>query len=263
MRRSPLVLAVLLGCSAVTPASAFSGVAYQGEARATDSGNLMYEEHHYVRTEEGKPAERIVLYRCPNGEPFARKKVSYGEPPYAPQFRMEDARFAYSEGFERGKIAGETFVQRGASEPLQKESIALGESLVVDAGFDEFVRTHWDELQAGKAVELRFLVPSRLAAYGFKVKKTGEDALYGDTVSNFELALSGLFGWFADPIQVSYRSSDRRLMRFVGLSNIRATPEENLIASIEFPPIRESAALDETTWDLAQNEKLSDCTVGQ
>lgn len=261
---NPARLLACLGlCAAALPALALEGVAYQGEARAPDDGRLLYEEHHYLRTENGQPSERIVLYRCPSGEAFARKTVAYGEPPYAPQFRMDDARFAYSEGFERGRIAGEAFVQRGADDPLQKEAVTLGESLVVDAGFDEFVRQHWAELQAGESVALRFLVPSRLAAYGFKLQKQGSETLYGEPASVFRLALTGLFGWFADAIDVSYRDSDRRLMRFVGLSNIRATPEENLIADIGFPPQRQQAALDEAGWQQAQSEPLSACQVGQ
>src|SRR5690606_24213789 len=144
---------------------------FRGEARSTESASLLYVEDHLLRTEEGRPTERLVLYRCPDGEAFARKQVRYGEPPFAPQFEILDARFDYREGFSRGKIAGETFVQRGADDELQKEAIALGESLVVDAGFDEFVRAHWDVLAAGKDVPLRFLVPSRLSSYGFKVRK--------------------------------------------------------------------------------------------
>ena len=257
-----LLLPVL---AALIPASALAveGVAYQGVARSVDGDAVLYEEHHFVRTDGAAPAERIVLYRCPSGEAFARKTVTYGEPPYAPQFRMDDARFAYAEGFERGRIAAEAFVQRGADDPLQKEAVSLGESLVVDAGFDEFVRANWDALQAGKSVPLRFLVPSRLAAYGFKVRKTGEESLYGQPASVFELALSGVFGWFADAIQVSYRNSDRQLLRFVGLSNIRATPEENLTARIEFPPDRAGETLDAERWQAAQSEPLANCAVGQ
>lgn len=243
-------------------ANALEESAYQGVARSLDGTATLYEEHHYLRSEAGAPVERLVVYRCPDGEPFARKTVRYGEPPYAPQFRMDDARFGYAEGFERGQIAGEAFVQRGSAAPLQKEAVTLGESLVVDAGFDEFVRAHWTTLQAGKAVPLRFLVPSRLDAYGFKVRKVGEEELFGEPASVFQLALSGLFGWFADPIEVAYRNSDRRLMRFAGLSNIRATPEENLSAAIEFPPERASATLDGDSWQAALDAPLVACRVG-
>lgn len=251
----PLLLAAL-------PAMAMQGVAYQGEARAPESGQLLYEEHHYLKLERQSPLERLVLYRCPDGAAFARKTVRYGQPSHAPEFRMEDARFGYVEGFEVDAQRGNVFFQRRAGESVEREAVMLGEALVVDAGFDEFVRARWDELQSGETVRVQFLVPSRLAAYDFKLKKLGNDQVYGDEVSVFRLALSGMLGWFADAIDVSYRNSDRRLMRFVGLSNIRATPEENLVARIEFPPLREQHALSESEWQAAVNEPLRDCKVG-
>lgn len=254
---------MLLSCLAGT-AFADSGIEYRGEARSTDSGSLMYAEQHLLRTtEDGQPSERMVLYRCPSGEAFARKRVEYGDPLYAPTFRMDDARLGYAEGFTRGKASGEALVQRAADQPAETDAVSLGESLVVDAGFDEFVRNHWDELQAGKKVSLRFLVPSRLAAYGFKLQKTGEEDLYGAKASTFRLALSGVFGWFADAIDVSYRNSDRRLMRFVGLSNIRANAEENLVADIQFPPAEEQPALADDAWEKAASEPLVNCQLGK
>ena len=166
-----LATAVLLVSS--LPAGAVSGIAYQGEARALGGDALLYTEHHLLREEQGTPVERYVLYRCPDGAAFARKHVRYGEPPYAPQFEKQDARFGYLEGFSRGRIAGEVFFRRSEGEAREQDAISLGESLVVDAGFDEFVRAKWPLLQQGKSVPLRFLVPSRLSTYGFKVRKTG------------------------------------------------------------------------------------------
>lgn len=254
-------LTPLLLLAFALPAGALEGIAYSGEARALEGDALLYSEHHLLRQERGAPQERFVLYRCPSGEAFARKHVRYGEPPYAPQFENQDARFGYLEGFSRGKIAGEVYFRRSSREDREQDAIALGESLVVDAGFDEFVRAKWALLQAGKSVALRFLVPSRLSAYGFKLRKTGEAQLYGETVSNYQLALSGLLGWFTDAIDVSYRNSDRRLMRFAGLSNIRKTPEENLLVRISFPPARQQA-LDAKAWDAAHTEPLVDCRLG-
>jgi hypothetical protein len=258
MRASLVVLLWLTPC---LPAAAVSGIAYQGEARALGGDTLLYTEQHLLRQEQGAPVERYVLYRCPDGAAFARKHVRYGEPPYAPQFEQQDARFGYAEGFSRGRIAGEVFFRRSEVDERRQDAIALGESLVVDAGFDEFVRAKWPLLQEGRSVPLRFLVPSRLSTYGFKVRKTGEQELFGDTVSHYQLALTGLLGWFADAIDVSYRHRDRRLMRFAGLSNIRKSPDENLLVEIHFPPQAEQP-LDPQAWAAAQRETLKACPLG-
>lgn len=252
----------LLLIATPTSVEPIRGVVFQGEAHSIDGSRLLYEEHHYVRTEGDTPLERIVLYRCPNGESFARKTIHYGEPRHAPQFRMDDVRFDYVEGFERGHVSAEAFVQRPGDDALRRQAVAAGESLVVDAGFDEFIRANWQALQEGKPVPLRFLVPSRLAAYGFKLRKVGDDTLYGEPVSIYRLALSGVFGWFVDAIDVYYSDRERRLLRFVGLTNVRETAQSNLTARVDFPPERDGGELDAGTWEQARREPLVACQVG-
>ncbi len=230
---------------------------YVGEAR-DDTGRLLYEEHHLVRFGAGQPSERLVTYRCADGRAFARKQVDYADPPFAPQFRLDDARLGYQEGFDRG----EAFVRRGATAAEKRDAIRAGAALVVDAGFDEFVRANWDALQAGDSLAIEFLVPSRLTSYKFKLRKVRTDTLYGEPTSIFELAAAGLLGWFADPLEAGYRDSDRRLMHFKGLTNIRKTLDDNFEAQIRFPPEREAAAPDEAAWTIARAEALGSCTPG-
>ena len=59
---------------------------------------------------------------------------------------------------------------------------------MVDAGFDEFVRSRWDDLQRGETISLQFLVPSRLAAYKFKLSKVRSETLFDQPASVFQLA---------------------------------------------------------------------------
>lgn len=231
--------------------------AYVGEARTLE-GKGIYEEHHLVRFSGEKPAERLVTYRCPDGQAFARKHVEYGTPLFAPTFRLEDQRFGYVEGFANGAA----FVQAGKAADEKREAIDAGANLVVDAGFDEFVRQHWDELQAGESVSLEFLVPSRLSAYKFKLRKVRSETMFDQPASVFELAVSGMLGWFADPLEAGYRDSDRRLMHFKGLTNIRQTLDENIVAQIRFPPTREDAGPTAAAWETARAESLTSCALG-
>lgn len=256
--RRSAAFALLMAAFAVSAAAdAQPGlIAYQGEARRPDGGALLYEEHHLLKADGGAPRERLVLYRCPDGAAFARKTVRYGASSQAPEFDLRDARFGYREGFELGS----SFVQRSAKAALQRAPVAAHD-MVVDAGFDEFVRAHWDALQRGDAVRLDFLVPSRLAVYGFTLRRLRGETLDGEAATVFRLALSGVFGWFADAIEVSYRDHDRRLMRFDGLSNIRRDASENLVARIEFPLERERPA-SEADWQAALREPLAACTLG-
>ncbi|GIX35952.1 MAG: hypothetical protein KatS3mg126_1731 [Lysobacteraceae bacterium] len=253
--------AFLLLAGASLPVAAIEGHAYRGLATLPGGGAQVYLEDHVVRLEGGRLLERRVLYRCPDGTAFARKTVRYADPAWAPSFELEDVRFGYREGFARGKLTGSVWYRRRADQAEERDAVPLGESLVVDAGFDEFVRAKWDALASGQALPLRFLIPSRLAVWGFRLRQTGRSERYGEAARDFRLAVSGLLGWFADPIEVSYRERDRRLMRFSGMSNLRRSPEENFVVEIVFPPELEHS-LTQAEWDAALATPLSPCEPG-
>ena len=69
---------------------------YDGEARAADGGALLYREHHVLHYRDGVLTDRIVVYDCANGAPFARKTLKYAPSALAPDLRFDDARTGIS-----------------------------------------------------------------------------------------------------------------------------------------------------------------------
>jgi hypothetical protein len=114
--------------------------------------------------------------------------------------------------------------------------------LVADAGFDEFVQSRWDTLMSGKALEVRFLLPSRLNDYGFQVQRLRADTVQGSSAEVFRLRLSGIWGWFLPGIDVYYRSSDRVLVRYDGISDLHDAAGNNYKTTIDFPVETRKAA---------------------
>jgi hypothetical protein len=244
------------------PALAGADRGYVGLASDPESGRPMYEEHHFLRGTPQAPAQRLVLYRCPDGSAFARKQVRYGKDATAPSFELDDARFGYREGVERvgGKVIA--FARRDASSAPSRAAVEATPRLVADAGFDELVRLHWDELQRGEAVPLDFVVPSRGRSYRFTVRRIGARDIEGEPASVFRLGMSGVLGWFAPDLEVSYRDSDRRLMQFAGLTNIRENREDSYSARIDFPLAREFVP-GAGAWERAAAEPLAGCRIGR
>lgn len=241
----------------LVPALAQADRAYVGLATDIEHGTPMYEEHHLLR---GR-AERLVMYRCHDGAAFARKHVRYGANLLAPEFELDDVRFGYREGVQREGDALTAYVRRDSRSDVERAAVAVTPSLVIDAGFDELVRLHWDALQRGDSVRLDFLVPSRGRTYGFSVKRIGARDIEGEAASVFRLGLDGVLGWFAPDIEVAYRDTDRRLMQFEGLTNIRENRDDSFAARIAFPTARESVPSHED-WQRAANEPLAACRVG-
>ncbi len=257
----PITLLALLAWLA-TPALAqvvtYKGIAYD----ADDASSVLYLESHYLILDAaGAPQERLVLYRCPEGPAFARKQIDHQVDALKPSFEMFDARLDYTEGLENGSGAGLVYVQQGSESERRSEHLKLTGRSVADAGFDEFVRRNWSDLQSGRKLPLDFLVPSRLSVYSFKVQKTRGTTVDGEPASVFRLGLSGVLGWFVSGIDVTYRDSDRQLLQFEGLSNVRDPAGDNYVARIVFADADRLDNAEAGVFEQARSEALvSTCT---
>lgn len=253
-----LAFATLLAIAA--PATA-DLVETRGDAHAIGSDTVLYTEHHLLRRADGAARERIVLYRCPDGRAFGRKTLDYGDNPSTPTFRMDDANVGYVEGTRRDGDALVAFAGFSDAGEPDAWTIPASPSLVIDAGFDEFIRSHWAQLQTGDPLPIRFVVPNRGKAYDFRLAALREETIAGAPATVLRLSLGGLLGWFAPDIDVSYRNSDQRLMRFEGLTSVRADRKDNVSARIDFPLDAERVLPDDDpAWQAALDEPLGRCT---
>jgi hypothetical protein len=225
-----LLIAIL---GVVLPAKA-QDYTFTGYARDLDSGALLYVETHAVSDADTPREQRVVLYRrAADSAPFARKTLSYGSDRQRPEVEFTCARSGFSEAASRGPAGFRVKSRRPGRDP--ESTLIAGDQVgVVDAGFDEFVRAKWSELERGDSLHTPFLVPSRLDAVGFKVRKLRNTTVDGAAASVLRLSVSGAVGWFLPDIEVTYRQRDRRLLRYEGLTNIRDAEGALLKARIEF-----------------------------
>ena len=231
MRAFTLTLLCLL--SSAAPAADYT---FSGYARDPDTGALLYVETHAVREADSPAETREVLYRRePGAEPFARKTLSYGADRARPSFDFRDQRSGYDESVTREGDGFKVSARAGHAASPSSAFLRERDVAVIDAGFDEFVRAHWGELQRGRRLDAAFLVPSRLAAMKFRVRKVGATRIEGAAASVIRLSLAGPLGWILPDLEVSYRDRDRRLLRYRGLTNIRDANGELLSAQIDFP----------------------------
>lgn len=208
---------------------------YEGLAYELSSGKMLYKETHYIKYVKAAVAERVVLYRCPNNEPFGRKELVMKKSPLIPEFTFNDGRTGHAEGLKsNGAKLAISFRQNG-KKSLKTEQIDVTAAMVADAGFDEFIRLNWTSLRAGTSAPLNFIVPSQLDYLGFKVKYLRAVVLDKKPASVFKLAPSGVLSLFTSGLDVTYLDEDRSLRRFAGLSNIRDLGGENYEVKIDFP----------------------------
>jgi hypothetical protein len=266
MNRSARLLLLVLACAPAAPraraAPAPQLSVQEAQAHALSDGRLLYREQHLLRSAGARPLERLVLYRCPGGAAFARKRVDYAASAIAPDFAFEDARSGYREGLQRqGAQVALYFREREGAQ--EKRAPLPAPTVVADAGFDEFIRAHWPALAAGESVPLRFAVPALLRSMDFRVRRAGDVKVAGATALRFRLRLDGLLGFVAPHIDVDYDPRSRRLLRFEGLSNLRdARGERQAQVRIDFPQAARAASAGD--WASALSEPLqAGCESGQ
>ena len=186
-----LCVLALLSFSAGATSLRVSGAAYD-----LDGGSLLYSEQHYCSVDV---LSCRVDYVTPEGELIARKQIDYSKNLQAPVLLVSDFR----------------------QDSEKRMDFSTVPDLVVDAGFDNFVRLQWERLVEGAPVTFPFMVPGR-------EKPLSMRALVGDQTSCAaeQLCLRvELDSWFlrmaVPPILLTYDRESRRLLRFRGISNIR------------------------------------------
>lgn len=245
------LLAVVVGTALAPAASAVER--YEGRAHARGGGPLLYSETHWLYPHDGRTA-RLVLYRCADGTPFARKRVSDAAS-VAPDFEFVDGRDGYREGVRSAGGKRSVFWQPRASAAVKEKPLPPRAQAVIDAGFDAFVRKQWDALAAGTA-SAGFLIPSRFDYLGVKVRDAGESRLQGQAVRMLTMQLDAWFGFALPEIKLVYSEAGRRLLRFEGVGTVRDAKGRNQNVAIEFP-----AALRVASVPMAQVSEADDAKL--
>ena len=207
------------------------------EARAYDlrSGRLLYTEYHTESRKNGRHLGSTVVYRQADGAVIARKQISYRKSLVAPDFSFRDLRTGYMEALEFTGGRARMQARRTSAEELQVKNLTLPRPLVVDAGFDNFIRLKWDRLIAGRPVETNFAVPIELDYYRFKIVKIADVRVSGRPAARFRFAPANpVLALVAGHIDVDYDLATRRLLVYRGISNINDADGKSYKARIVF-----------------------------
>jgi hypothetical protein len=191
-----------------------------GEARDLKSDEFLYRE---IYCANGNPDEMEVIYRNEEGSLLAHKLLDYSSGPTTPSFVQQN--FYSSEVIEVDLEAGNvtmSVLDAVNSEPKKASSTQTDGTIpvVIDAGFDEYIRRNWDSLLAGDKKRFLFPFAERDKLVELRIKKAA-CSYPSETHQCFKLELSNWFiRMLVSPIELGYDPELQRLMRYRGLSNI-------------------------------------------
>ena len=223
-------------------------IRYSGTAYSLDDNQVLYREDHTLTMKDGQPIERTTLYYDADNQLFAEKNNRYrsqfnnsdtnntdsnntgSDNSATPDFMLTDDRYGYSESMEQdGKRWRVEY-----KEPEESGNKILSKpdyTPVIDAGFDEFVRAHWNDLMEGDTVNFSFAVPSRLEWIDFRLIPLAQK----DGTLTVEMRLkSRWIAWLLDPVFLTYDIKSKRLLTYRGLTNIRTMNGDGIKAEIRY-----------------------------
>lgn len=224
-----------------------------GTAWTSDKSAVLYYEYHFAENPDLQLSTR-VQYRRADGSVFAEKTIDYSRSLTAPDIQHIDYRNTARITTELTDDTRAAMIRVGFqahdSPRYREEMLAHRESVVVDAGFDPFVRKHWESLITGESVSAGMLVPSRLDTVRVSLTKT--DASHCDQAATdvycFVIRPAGMLravGWLVDPIYIGYDPQSKRLKVFDGISNLRNDNGEpqNVLITFEYFQNHQTASI--------------------
>jgi len=232
---------------------AYAGAqSYQAYAYSSSDDKLLYQESHWLYTLDGVE-QHLVVYRCPDGQPFGRKSVSDTAGAATPDFEMLDARSGYREGVRTRDGHREVFKQADARSPERSSQVSIRDNTIIDAGIDAFVQAHWDSLSSTGISPVPFLVASRLGYVDFAGHKLRD----GQDIRWFRMSLAGWYGFALPHLDVGYDVRTHLLREYQGPSNIPVKGLMPLTVRIELPPTERREDVPETEIEQAILQPLT------
>jgi hypothetical protein len=224
-----------LSLAAVTQQGFASTMAAQviGQAYDLASDQPLYRETHCV---SGDGKIREVIYHNTEDTLIAHKTLRYETGLTTPSIVQRNNHTGDSVAVElrRGEVLM-TRTERDAAQPkvVTRKPVA-GLPVVIDAGFDAFVKDNWKSLLAGESIRFQFPFAAHESLVELEISSAS--CTYATRTDQCFSVQPG--NWFLNmlsaPIELGYDATLRRLARFRGISNISDGEDGGLTVDIRY-----------------------------
>jgi hypothetical protein len=201
-----------------------------GDAYDVDEQQLLYREYHFYSEDL---LDHKVIYKNPEGQELAVKTLNYRSGLSTPSFIQKS--FIYPQSLSVSMQDKQLFFEYiSVDDQLEKKQLKAKQPLVIDAGFDNYIRMNWDDLIVGNAVDFYFPAVARLSL--FKLRLKGQECSYASDDDQCFVINSA--NWFISlvlaPIELGYDKKTQKLSRFRGLANLTDEAGKGLEVDIKY-----------------------------
>ena len=207
---------------------------YTGLAK-NKKGELQYSEHHVVKFDEnGRATTAETEYKSPDGKVIGKMQSDFTSSLTAPNYNFIDLRTEDIHGIRR---ADNNIILFRQSKGKKEETKAIkpnypADTLVIGCqGLHYYLRENFQAVIERKNIPIKFLIPGDLDYYNFSMKvqkQTDVKVSWIITISNLFLKL------FAPTLTIEYDKVSKKLLSYVGLSNLKNDKGELQIVEITY-----------------------------
>lgn len=203
-----------------------------GAAHDLDSQAHLYSETH---CSSGDARAREVIYRDTDDRLLAHKLLNFQTGPTMPSYVQRNVYAGESIAVEvRQDNVAMTVTDGAGTSKTVTASIDTKLPLVIDAGFDAFVRENWQALVSGQDKRFQFPFAGRDSLVNLRIRPA-QCSYEADTNQCFLLELDNwALRLIVDPIELGYDAERERLVRYRGLSNIGDGKGEGQVVDIRY-----------------------------
>lgn len=226
-----LLLAALL-CSTAAHAAENRWLVI-GEAIRLDTGEPAYREIHDISTHH-----HTVQYVGPDEHPLAHKTLGYPQGYSTPLYLLEDLRDGRRSGSEwqDGQFV---LFRESATGKRQQAALSPAPDLVIDAGFDHFIRAHWERLLAGESLPFAFAIVDPLVTLDMSLRAVpAAESAIAEKRDDYRYFVARsrhrLISWAIPAIHLAYAADEKRLCIYQGPSNITDSQDKNPMVLIRY-----------------------------
>lgn len=222
-----------------------------GDAYDLEDQSLLYQEYHYYSADK---LDHRVVYKNPEREDIAVKTVDYRSGYTTPAFNQQS--LIYTEELSVSMSDDDLLIRYlfGGSD-AKEQLVSKKQPLVIDAGFDNYIRENWQALVGNEMLTFYFPAVTRQSL--IKLRIVSQPCSYETTTDKcFALnSASWVIRLVLDPIELGYDKDAQRLTRFRGLANLSDDKGDGLKVDIKYryedicdtsdncPPLESSTSL--------------------
>ena len=211
-----------------------------GYAYDRDTNQLLYTESHHETYRDDTVLYSRVVYKDFEENIIAQKTADFTYNQFMPEFSLENLITGHKEKTRYVEKKYEVIFNASEAKTEKESLIKFKDDSISDAGFDNFIIAHWDQLIAGKKFKREFLVPSMLDFMNFRIYQEAIVNKDGQALRLINIEPDSFFvRVIAGTLKLYYDKDKPALRIFEGVSNMRDDKGDNFNVVIKYREIKQ------------------------